>query len=202
MTFDDDEDRPDRPVPARRVAEQRWKVGEPWRVRERRRRRLRIGGIVGVVAVVGVILAVTTSTPAIPPRDVAAVTAAGPGYRILFYGCHGEHLENLAVYPGRPPSSGVFSAGSLWYVEAEGAGLGGQLQIDLGQAPAGFRTVVAYRGLPASPPGGVFTLVARTNDQLVHFQFDPSLVAGGSVVTETGRYPLSSYQREESADCR
>jgi hypothetical protein len=202
VTFDDDEDRPDRPVPARRVAEQRWKTGEPWRVRERRVRRAKVGGLLLVAGAVALILSIVTSSPAIPSRDVAAVAASGSSYRILFYGCRGERLEDLALYPGTPPSAAVeFTEGSIWYIESEGAGLAGDVQLALGQTPAGFRTLVAFKGLPASPAVGRFTLVVRTNDQLVHFAFNASLVAGDSVVTETGRYALGTYEQDEAQAC-
>jgi hypothetical protein len=210
MTFLDDEDRPDRPVPARKVAEQRWRTGEPWRVRERRRRRLKIGGILLVAGVIALTVAVTASSPAIPPRDVVGVASAGAtgsstpgsGFRLLFYGCHGQTLQDIAVYPGAPPPADVeFTGGSVWYVQAEGTGLSGDVQVPIGQTPTGFRTIVPFHGLPKSPPGGYYTLVVETNQQLVRFSFNASLVASGSVVTETGRYGLPAYQRDESAAC-
>jgi hypothetical protein len=203
MTFDDDDARPDREVPAKKVAEERWRKTEPWRVRARRRRRLKVSAITVVVGAAALTIALTSSSPTIPPRDVAGVAASGSGYEVLFYGCHGERLQDLALYAGAPPSSGaVFSSGSIWYVQAQGAGLEGHVSLPIGSTPGGFQVIVPYHGLPASPAVGYFTLAVKTNDQLLHIDFDASLVAGGQVVTDTGRYLLATYQQDEAAACR
>lgn len=196
----EDEEGPDRPVPARRRAEQRWRMSEPWRLRERRRRRLKIGGIAALVVAVALVLALRSPGAPVSARDAIAVAGTGGSYRFLFYGCHGERLVDLTVFAGDPPASAsLFTTGALWLVQAEGKGTTGSLQIDLGTTPSGFRTVVPFRGLPASAPH--FTVVAQTSAQRIQFRFDRSLVAGDTVITATGRYPLQTYQHDEASVC-
>jgi hypothetical protein len=194
-------DRPDRPLTARRRAEQRWRLTEPWRVSEKRKRWRKITLAVVLVVAVAVVLDLSYSSSSLPGRDVAGITDSGGRLHVFFYGCGGQRLLSIAIYNSSSAlASTVTADNAIWWVETNGGGITGNLEVTVGDPPAGFHTVVAFKGLPSDGDTDLY-FEAQTNEQLVHFVFAPSVATGGYVVTSSDRMPLQQYQQQAEHLC-
>jgi hypothetical protein len=197
-----DDDRPMRPVSARRRAEQRWKLTEPWRVKEKHRRWRNILIVFVIVVGVAIYLSTTNSTTALAPSDVLAVGQAGGQLQLHYVGCSGEGLESVALYATKPQTSpSTFQGNAIWIAQATGAPAVGVHQFAIGTPPPGFRNLVDLGNISQYPPGHDFWLQAVTSTRSIRFSFSKNLLSDNYVVSETGRFTLPMFLQQSAHNC-
>jgi hypothetical protein len=192
-------------TPSLRRAAESWQTAEPWLVRERRNRRRRIAVISVLAVAVIVVLTVTGPKPArLTHSAVVGVAESSPGaIRFLFWGCNGEQLLRVEVFKG-PADIAEKSTGdgALWYVNANTSqGASGGFNAPLGEAPPRMSTRIPLNGLAAVPNDALIWVYALTNRQLLQFDFDKSLLAGGKVFTAAGSFTPAQYNTEGAQLC-